>query len=357
MNSKIIRLIFFNIIAILLGLICSGFMLVMLRINPFSVFSYAITTIVTDKYSMGEVFLKATPLILTALAFAVTYKANLFNIGAQGQFYMGSILAVSLSLFLDQRIPVPILLILVMFFSILGGALVGGIIGLLKSRYNANEFLTSMMSTYVVLALMNYLLRTFLKETKGEYPQTDAISKGAWLPQLFSGSRLHAGFIIAILAAVLIWLLIFKTSVGYRIRAVGYNSTAAHMSGIKVPVIHVITFCISGGLAGLAGFTEVNGVQHMLIQDFNVSVGAAGIGIAILANAHPIGIIFASILFGALNVAGNIMGRMPSVNVPSSIIDLMQGFVMLFVIITHFFRAYVDNKLEKNNLRKGVKTV
>lgn len=357
MNSKFIRMIIFNITAILLGLLCSGIMLTMLNINPFSVFIQAITTIFNDKYSMGEVFLKATPLILTALAFSVTYKAGLFNIGAQGQFYTGAIVAISASLFLDKKLPTLILLPIVLLCSMAGGGIIGSIIGILKSKYKANEFLTSMMSTYVILSFMNYLLRTFLKESKGEYPQTDAISRQAWLPQLFPGSRLHLGFILAVITAVLIWFLIFKTALGYRIRAVGYNSTAARMSGINVSGVYIITFCISGALAGMAGFTEVNGVQHMLIQDFNVNVGASGIGIAILSNANPIGIIFASILFGALNVIGNIMGRMPSVNIPSSVIDLMQGFVMLFVIISNFFKTYTDNKIEKNKLRKGVKSI
>ena len=105
----------------------------------------------------------------------------------------------------------------------------------------------------------------------------------------------------------------------------------------------------------MAGFTEVNGVQHMLIQDFNTGIGASGIVIAILANANPIGIIFASILFGGLSVMGNLMGRMPGVNVPSSLIDLMQGFVMLFVIISYFFRTYLENRREKLKLQKGVK--
>ena len=103
----------------------------------------------------------------------------------------------------------------------------------------------------------------------------------------------------------------------------------------------------------MAGFTEENGVQHMLIQDFNSGVGSAGLGIAILANANPIGIIFASILFGALGVMGNLMGRMPGVNVPSSIVDLMQGFVMLFVIVSYFFRHYLENRREKLKLQKG----
>uniref|UniRef100_UPI000AE94F61 ABC transporter permease n=1 Tax=Clostridium sp. NkU-1 TaxID=1095009 RepID=UPI000AE94F61 len=229
----------------------------------------------------------------------------------------------------------------------------GALIGFLKARYKANEFLVSMMSTYVALAVMNYLLRTFLKESKGEYPQTDALTREAWLPVIVKGTRLHIGFVLAVLAAIGIWILLYKTPLGYRIRAVGSNASAARMSGIASNKIFVTAFFISGALAGAAGFTEVNGVQHMLIQDFNSGVGSAGLGIAILANANPIGIIFASILFGALGVMGNLMGRMPGVNVPASIVDLMQGFVMLFVIISYFFRHYLENRREKRRLQKG----
>lgn len=158
---------------------------------------------------------------------------------------------------------------------------------------------------------------------------------------------------LAVLVAIGIWILLYKTPLGYRIRAVGSNDSAARMSGINSKRVFVTAFFISGALAGMAGFTEVNGVQHMLIQDFNSGVGSAGLGIAILANANPIGIIFASILFGALGVMGNLMGRMPGVNVPSSIVDLMQGFVMLFVIVSYFFRHYLENRREKLKLQKG----
>ena len=325
MNAKIRDMIVTNAVAILAGLLLSGLMLLLLHINPWEVFTYSVTTMLTDKYTTGEVFLKATPLIFTALAFAFTFKANLFNIGAQGQFYMGAVAAIALSLQLDGKVPTLVLLVVVC----LATALAGGLI------------------------VMNYLLRTFLKESKGEYPQTDAITRAAWLPTIVKGTRLHAGFVVAVLVAVGIWILLYKTPLGYRIRAVGSNDSAARMSGINSKKIFVIAFFISGALAGMAGFTEVNGVQHMLIQDFNSGVGSAGLGIAILANANPIGIIFASILFGALGVMGNLMGRMPGVNVPSSIVDLMQGFVMLFVIISYFFRHYLENRREKLKLQKG----
>lgn len=266
---------------------------------------------------------------------------------------MGAVAAISLSLELDGKVPTLVLLVIVCLATALAGGLIGALIGFLKAHYKANEFLVSMMSTYVALNMMNYLLRTFLKESKGEYPQTDAITRAAWLPTIVKGTRLHAGFVLAVLVAIGIWILLYKTPLGYRIRAVGSNDSAARMSGINSKRVFVTAFFISGALAGMAGFTEVNGVQHMLIQDFNSGVGSAGLGIAILANANPIGIIFASILFGALGVMGNLMGRMPGVNVPSSIVDLMQGFVMLFVIVSYFFRHYLENRREKLKLQKG----
>lgn len=354
MTGKIRDLIITNLLAVLVGLLLSGIMLLFLRVNPMEVFSQSILDIITDKYLLGDVFLKATPLIFTGLAFAFTYKANLFNIGAQGQFYMGAIVAISSTLFLQDILPTPLLLIVVCVLTAIGGGLVGGIIGFLKAKYGANEFLVSMMSTYIVVAFMDYLLRTFLKESKGEYPQSDAISTDGWIPNLIDGTRLHWGFILAIVIAIGIWILLFKTPLGFRIRAVGSNARAAEVSGIKSRYIYIITFFISGALAGLAGFTEINGGQHMLIQDFNPTLGSAGIGIAILSNGNPIGIIFSSMLFGFLMIIGNVMGRMPGLSIPSSIIDLMLGFVMVFVIIAYFVREYLEISREKNKLKRGI---
>ncbi|MEL7607877.1 MAG: ABC transporter permease [Bacillota bacterium] len=353
MNAKFRDMVVTIFMAVTAGLVLSGLMMTLLNIDPLGAFGYSLRAMFSDTYTLGEVFLKATPLIFTALAFAFTYKASLFNIGAQGQFYMGSVVAVAVSLYLDGKVPTIVLLLCAMLCSAVAGGLVGGLIGYLKARHGANEFLVSMMSTYVVLALMNYLLRTFLKESKGEYPQTDALSRAAWLPSFVPGTRLHIGFLLALAVAVFIWILLFKTPLGYRIRVVGSNASAAKLAGIRSDVVCIVTFFISGALAGLAGFTEVNGVQHMLIQDFNPSIGASGLGIAILANANPIGIIFASMLFGMINVMGNLMGRMPGVSVPPSAIDLMQGFVMIFVIASYYLRSHWQNKREKLRIQRG----
>ena len=343
----------YNIGAVLVGLVISASLLLFLKLNPVEVISLAVKKIASDGYTIGEILVKATPLIFTSLAFAFTYKANLFNIGAQGQFYAGSIVAIALSLALGGRIPQALLLLIVLVASFGAGAVVGGLIGYAKSRFRANEFLVSMMSTYVVSALMDFLLRTSLQETKAEYLQTDAIAKSAYLPTILPGTRVHLGFVLALVTAILVWVLLYKTPLGFRIRAVGYNHSAAELGGIRSGKIYVTAFLIAGGLAGLAGFTEVNGVQHMLLQNFNASIGSFGIGIAILANGNPIGCIFASVLFGFLNVMGTTMGRLPGLNIPASIIDLIEGVVMICVIMSYFVRRTAETRSEKQRLKKA----
>lgn len=340
MNPKIKDLIITTALSIMLGLICSGLLLLFLGKNPLIVYFKLFSFLFRDGYTFADIFVKATPLIFTALAFAFTYKASLFNIGAQGQFYMGAVASLAASQLFEGVIPTPIALILIMFIAALAGGIWGALVGFVKARFNANDFLTSMMSVYIALAFMNYLLRTYLVEAKHEYPQSDPILKDVFIPLLIRGTRLHWGFILAVLIAVLCWIFLYKTTVGYRVRVVGMNPVAAKFAGIQSGKIYVLAFLISGGLAGLAGFTEVNGVQHMLVQGFNPSIGAEGIGIAILANANPIGIIFSALLFGALKVGGSILGQ--TSGIPSSIIQLMEGFVMLFVILSYFVRKKLD---------------
>lgn len=352
MRSKS-NVLLYNITAVVIGLVISGLLLLFMKVNPLDVCGQALGKIVTDQYNLGEILVKATPLIFTSLAFAFTYNDNLFNIGAQGQFTMGAIIAVALSLGLQDSLPTWLLLLLVLLGSFAGGAAVGGLIGGAKAKFHANEFLVSMMSTYVITNFMDYLLRTSLQETKAEYMQTDAISSSAYLPNIIPGTRVHLGFLIAVAAAVAAWILLNKTQLGFQIRAVGKNADASRLGGISSGKIYVISFMIAGGLAGMAGLTEINGVQHMLLRDFNASIGSYGIGIAILANGNPLGCIFASILFGFLNVMGTTMGRLPGLNIPASIIELIEGIVMICVIISYAVRYAMDVKKKKAMMRKA----
>ena len=336
----------------LAGLTVSGLLLLFLGENPLAAMGLLVGSLFRDSYTFADIFVKATPLMFTALAFAFTFQANLFNIGAQGQFYIGAITAVGVSLLLEGLLPGPAVLLIVASLTILFGGLWGGLIGWLKARFDANEFLVSMMSTYVALNIMNYLLRTLLMETKGEYPQTDPLDAATWLPTILPGTRLHAGFLLGVLACIGVWVVLYRTPLGFRIRAVGQGKEAAELAGINYRRLYVVAFCVSGALAAMGGFVEVNGVQHMLVQGFNPDVGAAGIGIAILANGNPIGIIFASLLFGALKVGGTIMGQLAGI--PSSVTELMLGSVMVFVILAYYVREKLEDHREKARLKKAV---
>ena len=342
----------FNIGAVFIGLMISALLLFFMKVNPLDIIGQTLGKIFGDKYNMGEILVKATPLIFTSLAFAFTYKANLFNIGAQGQFYMGAIVAVAISLATGNVLPTAVTILIVLLASFAAGGAAGCFIGYVKARFGANEFLVSMMSTYVVSAFMDYLLRTCLQETKAEYLQTDGISKSAYLPTIIPGTRVHLGFVIAVAAAVAVWVLLNKTALGFRIRAVGKNPHASELGGIRTGSIYILAFAIAGGLAGMAGLTEINGVQHMLLRDFNSSIGSYGIGIAILANGNPIGCIFASLLFGLLNVIGTTMGRLPGTSIPASIIDLLEGIVMVCVIASYAVRRAVEYRHSKKQMQK-----
>lgn len=352
MSPKMKDLIITTFLSIFFGLVLSGLLLLFLDKNPLTAYGRLFSFIVRDGYTFADVFVKATPLIFTALAFAFTFKANLFNIGAQGQFYMGAVASLAVSQILGGVLPSPIALLIILLASLLAGGVWGSLVGFVKAKFNANDFLVSMMSVYIALAFMNYLLRTVLIEAKHEYPQSDPILKDVFIPIIFKGTRLHAGFLLAVVVAILCWVFLYKTTTGYRIRVVGMNPIAAKFAGIDSGRVYMLAFLISGGLAGLAGFTEVNGVQHMLVQGFNTTIGAEGIGIAILANANPIGVIFGAILFGALKVGGSILGQ--TSGIPSSIIELMEGFVMLFVILSYYVRRRLELRREILKLKNEV---
>lgn len=337
-------------LAIILGLVLSFAFLPMFGISAIEAIRVMLSEVFSEAYSMGNILVKTAPLILTGLAFAFTYKAKLFNIGVQGQFYIGCITAAAISIKMHGMLPAWMLILLAAVGAALAGALVGFLIGFFKARFGANEFLISMMSTYVITYVNLWLMRTVLQESNGNYIKTDYLEQDVWLPKLIPGTSVSIGILLAVIVALLIWFLLYKTAQGYRIRVTGMNREAAAMAGINPARQCMIAFAISGAIGGFAGFIEVNGMQHMMLPDFNADVASLGVGIAILANSHPIGILFAALLFGFLQVGGTALGH--SSGAPASVIDLMLGFVMLFVLMSFFFRR----KIELKRLKK-MKTV
>lgn len=350
-KGKVKDLLLWTFLAIILGLAMSFAFLPLLGVNPIESLKIMLMETFADKFSMGNILVKTTPLILTSLAFAFTYKANLYNIGAQGQFYVGCICATATTLALQTKLPGVIVLLCAFVASVLGGGLTGLLIGFLKAKFNANEFLVSMMSTYVIQYVLQLLLRTVLQEPKHEYLKTQYIDSSTWLPKIIPGTSVSLGIVISVAAAVLIWFILYHTSLGYRVRVTGLNQDAATMSGINPKKMCMTAFFISGAIAGLAGFTEINGMQHMLLTGFESDIGSYGIGIAIMANANPIGIIFAALLFGTMQVGGTALGH--STDAPASVIDVMLGFVMLFVLMSFFVRHKLEIRKMKQQKLKG----
>lgn len=279
----------------------------------------------------------ATPLICAGLGVALAFRAGLFNIGAQGQILLGAATAgwVGFSL----HLPPVLHLVLVILAGVAGGALWGGIAGLLKARTGAHEVILTIMLNYVALYLVLYLLTTPSFQRPGSSnpisPQLDAT---ALYPLLFGDSfRLHFGFILAILATYGVWWLLNRSTVGFELRAVGANPGAARTAGISVSRGYVVVMMIAGGLAGLAGVAQVAGTEKVLTGGIAASFGFDAITVALLGRSHPWGVFGAGLLFGAFRAGG--VAMQTQTGTPIDIVLVVQSLIVLFIAAPPLVRA------------------
>ncbi|MBS3765679.1 ABC transporter permease, partial [Candidatus Bipolaricaulota bacterium] len=235
------------IASVALAFVVGGFLLLLLEFNPITIYGGMLTEAFGDPYSIARIFVKATPLIFTALAFGFTFNGFLFNIGAQGQFYVGALMAVFISLSLGGALHPAILLPLVFLASGAAGGLWASFAGWAKSRFSANEFLVTMLSTYVATSVLNYFISGPLQEPKGEYPQTARIPDSSTIPTM-GDTDLHYGFFVAVLVALLAYFILNHTSLGFKIRHVGINTESARYGGINVKRVYIISFFLAGAL-------------------------------------------------------------------------------------------------------------
>lgn len=283
--------------------------------------------------NFSETIVKLCPLLLTGLAVAFPLKCRIFNIGAEGQLYMGALVSTWLSLFL--RLPhIPLLIVLGLGGFIAGGAW-GAIAGWLKARWGVSEIITTIMMNYIAIFFVTYIIRGPLQETRRVFPQTDPIPQIAHLDLLLPASRLHIGIVIALFCAIIVYFIFWKTPFGFHIRAVGENPEAAWYAGINIPRHMIISMFIGGGLAGLAGMVEITGIHHRLLATFSPGYGYSAIAVALLGKAHPLGIIFTAFFFGGLSQGAGSMQRIA--NVPVTIVYLLQGLVILFILSGEYF--------------------
>jgi len=332
------------VFATLAALLVGAVMLLILKVNPIEAYKALWDGAFGTSNAFAETLVKATPLLLVALGICISFRGDVINIGGEGQMIMGALLATWVGLTFTS-LPGWLMITLAMLAGFVGGAIWGGIPGVLKAYFRVNEILSTVMMNAIAVQLMNFLLRDAMidpaqAERASKIPQTARLLDAFQLPRLVP-TRLHLGALIAVILAILVYILLWRTTLGYRIRAVGQNPHASRYAGIKVPRYIVLALLLSGAFAGLAGATQVFGVNYRMITDgsasgFTGGAGFNGIVAALFGQLHPIWSIPASILFGALLVGANSMQRV--VQVPSALITALNGLVVVFVVSSEIWR-------------------
>ena len=332
------------VFATLAALVLGALMLLLLKVNPLEAYKALWDGAFGSWNAFAETLVKATPLLLVALGICISFRGDVINIGGEGQMIVGAILATWVGVTFIV-LPGWLVILLALLAGFLGGAVWGGIPGFLKAYFNVNEILSTVMMNAIAVQLMNFLLRGPMidpsqAELASKIPQTARLLEIFRLPRLVP-TRLHLGALIAVVLAILVYILLWRTTLGYRIRAVGQNPHASRYAGIRVPRYIVLALLLSGAFAGLAGAIQVYGVNYRMITDgsssgFTGSAGFNGIVAALFGQLHPIWSIPASILFGALLVGANSMQRV--VQVPSALVIALNGLVVVFVVSSEIWR-------------------
>lgn len=326
------------LVALILALLVASFIITFSGANPLLAYTYMVYGAFGSIRSVTETLVKTTPLLLCGLGLTIAYRTGLISVGAEGQMIMGGLFATLAGIYLG-RLPGVVLIPVLMLAGMVGGGLLGAIPGYLKARLGVSEVINTIMLNYIAYYLVAYLLDVPLREPPGYFPQSAQIARQAWLPYLIPGTRLHLGVVIAFLSALVVYFLIWRSPLGYEMRAVGFNREAARHSGMNVEKNMVLAFSLSGAFAGLAGMVEIAGLHHRLLNGFSSEYGFDAMAVALLGKLHPVGVIIASIFFGALRVGANMMQR--SVQVPASLVFVIQGLVILFVLMDELLRNYV----------------
>ena len=331
-----------TLIALVVALLIGAIMLAIVGGDPVKAYLHIVDAAFGDIGVLSDTLVKATPLILTGLACALAFRMRLWNIGAEGQFLLGAwgASAVVLLPILPAGTPALVMIPAMMVAGALAGALWGLIPGVLRARLGVNEIITTLMLNYVALAWIQFWV--FGPWSEGGFQQTAPFPKEAWLPRLadfakqvpaFAGLTTHAGLLIALIAAAILSLVVSRTRWGYEMRLIGDSARAARYAGIDIAKYVIVVFAISGALAGLAGVSEVSGVVHRLQDRISPGYGFTAIIIAYLARFGPWRVVLASILFGALILAGREIQ-------PSGVPAMIQGIILFCLIAAEALVRY-----------------
>lgn len=326
------------VLAVILTVISGFFIFLIMGKNPFTTLYHFFISPISSLYGLSELGLKATPLIMIAVGLAMGFRANVWNIGAEGQLTMGAIAGGGVALlFWNQE--GWFILPLMALAGIAGGMLYAAIPAFLKTKFDVNEILVSLMLTYVATLFLSILVYGPWKDPEGfNFPQTRMFTSSAMLPIILETTRLHIGFLVAILVAVAAWIILNRTVVGFEIQVVGQAPNAAAFGGFNRKRTIWLCLLIGGGLAGLAGMFEAAGPIGQLIPVLTPGYGFTAIIVAFLGRLHPIGIIAAGLLMALSYIGGE--NAQVMVGLPQAVTGVFQGLLLFFVLATDFLTRY-----------------
>lgn len=328
--------------AIVAAMLVATIVLLAFDKSPKDAYGAMLYAVFGSRLNFFQMLATTTPLVFTGLAVAVAFQGGSFNIGAEGQLYVGGFVAVLVGIYVNM--PRGISVVVCLLAGMVGGALWALIPAILKARWGAPEVVTTVMFNTIGVLLVDYFLVNFF-QVSGSATETAAVQQNAQLPRIIPQSQLSYGFFIAIIMALLVVYLMKHTTLGLDIRALGNNINAAKFAGINVSKVSVCSMLLSGALAGMAGAVVCLGVYRRFVGAFSPGYGFDGIAVALLANNNPIGIIFSAMLFGVLRTGGLAMDRLA--NVPVDIVDVILGVMIFFIASPRIFSKLIERAKQR----------
>ncbi len=324
------------ILAVLAAMLVTSLLFVLYGANPLRAYFALFHEPFASLRGFGYTLVRTAPLTLIALGTIVSWRSGFGYLGFEGCFLVGAAVTTWLGLFTTVSWFLPWALLL----SFIGGAAWAGVVALIRARLGGNEVLISLMTNYVAILIVQYLVSGPMR-APGGVPETAILPRSTWLPFILPGTRAHAGILLAILATALVWMLLRKTPLGYELIVSGLSPAAARFGGINVGARLVLAAFLAGGMGALAGTVEVLGEQHRLMDGVSGGVGFTGIIVALLAKLNPLAVIPAAVLYGGMTVGANAMQR--RAGIPSSITFILQSLIVLMVLASDLFRRYRVN--------------
>jgi simple sugar transport system permease protein len=319
------------LVAIAIALLVGGVLIALTGANPIHAYAILFRESLLDGYGIGNTLTKVTPLLLAASGVLVALRAGLLNIGGEGQIHMGGLGAAIIGLYV-HGLPMWIHIPLALLGGFLLGAVWGGIPGYLKAIRGVNEVITTLLLNYIALNIVSYLVQYPMIEPGASNPFTPIIDESAKLPILVQGGAAHAGIFVGLIATAILGIIFRRSVLGYQIEMVGQNPVAARYAGISVSKIIMLVMAIAGGLAGLAGASEVMGIKHRLFEVISPGYGYEAVAIALLSRGSFTGVVLTSLFFGALRSGANVLQR--EAEIPFTIVYAIQGLTVLFIAIS-----------------------